>query len=137
MHVPIVRNLAKHTGAGAASAKASQAMGLQRELYLAIGALVSLTTNLWVERRLTNGSTGRVVDVIWGPDDDSKTPNLPLCVVVDFPDYNGPPFFSGEGRETWVPIPPITASWYIIGGRQPDGYSTCTRTMLPLRLRWA
>jgi hypothetical protein len=46
--------------------------------------------------------------------------------------YGGPTFFpENESRKQWVPIYPITAEDYYVGGK------SLSRTMLPLRLAWA
>ena len=55
---------------------------------------------------------------------------MPLAVIVDFPDYTGPAFFLGEGREKWVPIQPRTVEW-------KSGLVKCSRQQIPLTLSWA
>jgi len=83
---------------------------------------------------LCNGSTGTVVDLIYLP--LQAPPDLPCCVIVDFgTSYTGPTLFHEQGRQGWVPIHPITASWTTVGtqGERLDH----TRTQIPLRLSWA
>ena len=33
-----------------------------------------------------------------------NAPSLPLAIIMDFNEYKGPPFFTGLGKEKWVPI---------------------------------
>eukprot|EP00957_Ditylum_brightwellii_P157456 11983720-Ditylum_brightwellii.AAC.1 len=58
--------------------------------------------------------------------------------MVDFgSQYNGAIFFpDDEIRKGWVPVHPITASWYTPNST-PDQYDEHACTMLPLRLAWA
>ena len=85
---------------------------LPRNLELAVGALVLLLHNLAVEHRLMNGSQGKVVDIVFSPGDhpnhDRVASRLPCAVIVDFPGYSGPPFFSEPSRRTGVILRPRT-----------------------------
>jgi hypothetical protein len=54
---------------------------------------------------------------------------MPQCVVVDFPFYEGPPFFAEDARRTWVPILPRTVT--------DDVQRDVSRTQIPLILAWA
>eukprot|EP00957_Ditylum_brightwellii_P012428 938984-Ditylum_brightwellii.AAC.1 len=48
--------------------------------------------------------------------------------------YTDTTFFpDDETRRVWVPIHPITATWYTLN-RTPGQYDEHTHTMLPLRL---
>ena len=60
--------------------------GLERDLYLAKGAKVMLTTNLYQQVGLVNGIRGQVVELVFAY--DAPPPNLPLY-VVKFRGYSG------------------------------------------------
>lgn len=107
--------------------------GLSKRLELAIGAPVLLTHNLAVEHGLVNGSQGQVVDIVCcngdHPNHDTRARRMPTAVVVDFPEYKRPAFFTGDGESTWVPLFPST--------RKSENDGTITRTQYPLTLAWA
>lgn len=145
---PILNILATNSCARARGLASDHFNGLQNSLFVCIGATVVLTTNLWPEMGLSNGSTGVVKDIefrgvdaavanrVWNPS------MLPHCIWVDFGDhYHGPPFFPNEldGRQErrgWVPIGPQSLSEYVRKANSMEE-NTLTRTMLPLRLAWA
>jgi PIF1-like helicase len=104
-------------------AESDVAGGLVSTLALCVGARVMLVHNLWVERRLVNGSVGVVRAIIYAP--GTRPPQLPQVVFVDFPDYTGPRMPNGV-----VPITPRTFHW-------TDKGKQCARTQLPLILCWA
>eukprot|EP00957_Ditylum_brightwellii_P113580 8659764-Ditylum_brightwellii.AAC.1 len=58
--------------------------------------------------------------------------------MVDFvPQYTGTTFFlDGKTRMGWVPVHPVTATWYT-PSRTPGQYNDHTHTMFSLRLAWA
>ena len=62
---PIARASAVHTGANARRASADTAEGLERDLYLAKGAKVMLTKNLYQQVGLVNGIRGEVVQLVY------------------------------------------------------------------------
>ena len=55
---------AEYIGAGARSAKEDNAKGLGAELCLALGYKVILTSNIWIENGLCNGSISTIRDII-------------------------------------------------------------------------
>ena len=62
---PVARVSAVHTGANARRASADTAEGLERDLYLAKGAKVMLTKNLYQQVGLVNGVRGEVVELVY------------------------------------------------------------------------
>ena len=106
---------------------------LPPRLELAVGALVILLHNLAVELGLMNGSQGIVVDIVYAqgdhPNHDCVANRMPCAVVVDFPGYSGPAFFSDPSRRTWVVLEPKT--------QESGERSEITRKQFPLVLAWA
>ena len=62
--------------------------GLEPCVFLAKGAHVMLTMNLWTDVGLCNGATGTVIDFIYA--DNQQPPDLPEAVIVKFDNYKGP-----------------------------------------------
>ena len=102
--------------------------GLSKRLELAVGAPVLLTQNLAVEHGLVNGSQGKIADIVYcngaSPNHDTRALRMPSAVIVDFPEYKGPTFFSEAGKRTWVPLFPRT--------RQSEDDAAVSRTQYPL-----
>lgn len=81
-----------------------------------------LTANLWQEAGLCNGAPGIVRHFIY--QDGHAPPDLPIAVLVELPNYCGPPFFHSAPK--CIPITPITFEW-----------ESKSRQQLPLQLRYA
>jgi len=106
---PILHINASNSSARARGMSSDRFNGLQNSLYLSIDATVVLTSNLWPEMGLSNGSTGSVKAIEFRnvqvseaqqiePWDDDR---LPYCVWVDFSEqYRGPPFFLKSMKPT-------------------------------------
>ena len=98
--------------------------GLHKEMLLAKGCEVLITSNLWKDTGLTNGARGIVQHIIY--ENGVNPPMLPAMVIVKVDQYTGPGFL---GMEKCVPIIPLTRQWY-------DHGKSCSRTMLPLTLAY-
>jgi len=122
---PVCRIDARHTGAGAKSAKPDIAGQLPPVLLLAEGSKVMLLWNIWSEAGLHNGLLGEVVDIVYKK--GTKPPQLPLFVLVKVSKkhYFGPRL-SEDLDACIIPIAPVKAGFI------HRGY--CTRTQVPLGL---
>lgn len=100
---------------------------LAKKLYLAYEAKVMLLWNVDLKNGLVNGSRGIVKDFIYH--DTTASPQLPYAVIIDFPEYTGPPFFVGEGKEHWVPLRPEKYEF-------EDSEGSHSRRQFPLSLSW-
>ena len=100
--------------------------GLEPIVFLAKGARVMLTMNLWPSVGLCNGATGTVVDLIF--QNNHQPPDLPIAVIVEFENYRGPAF--SQDKPFCVPICPVTVSLHTEVGIHE-------RQQLPLKLAWA
>ena len=88
---------------------------------------VQLTgTNLCPKWGLYHGARGKVIDIVYHPS-QSPPEDLPLYVLLDIPQYCGPPFI--ETAPTVVPIAPIKV--------QCKNNFCCSRTYIPLQLAFA
>jgi hypothetical protein len=83
-----------------------------------------LTANIWIEASLVNGSMETIQDIIFkgqGP------PSLPIAVLINFDNYEGPTISNTEGVKV-VPIVPIKRTWKGKNGIQ------CSRLQIPICL---
>lgn len=132
---PCARVQAKHDGGREAkAATADEAMGLESDCVVSIGARVMISRNIWQREGLVNGTLGDVYDVIWGP--GASRSDLPIAVLVACPTYKGPTLWRTPPAPDFphgIPLVPITPfkATFEIGGK------TLSRTQLPLRLAWA
>lgn len=120
---PVATIKAVHTGANASKASPDDAGGLHPIICMAQGARVMLTSNLWVEAGLVNGSMGTVAAICYRSGE--APPSLPVSIMVHFDSYSGPAYPDGT-----VPITAVRRSWSMSGVQ-------CSRLQLPLKLAWA
>ena len=146
----VVRCDATHNDPRAERRPAEQYRQLRRAAHLCVGAPVMLTQNyIWnksvVQLGLMNGARGTVVAILYVREGEERTDGnllagvgipapgrlsrpLPDFVVVNFPDYTGPPLFPGLPR-TWVPVPPAE-----VKNKDNKKY---VRVGMPLNCAWA
>ena len=120
---PIATIKAIHTGPNAAKASSEDTDGLEPIIFLACGARVMLTANLWVDVGLVNGAMGTVAAICYS--NGGAPPHLPVAVMVHFDAYQGPKLPDGT-----VPITPLHCTWSASG-------ASFSRLQLPLKLAWA
>ena len=130
---PVVKCAATLNCATARRAPADAASGLKTVLFLAKGAKVMLTKNLWQEVGLVNGIRGEVVEIVYT--EGAPAPLPPCYVVVRFDGYTGPDWSSGKMYRGCVHISPVQSAWSSCGANGEG--NTVTRTQLPLKLCWA
>ncbi|CAB4011401.1 ATP-dependent DNA helicase PIF1 [Paramuricea clavata] len=123
---PIAHINARHSSALAKKISSDDMSGLEPVVFLAKGARVMLTMNLWSSVGLCNGATGTVIDIIY--QNNHQPPDLPIVVIVEFVNYRGPVF--NENQPLCIPIYPITVT-----SQTEIGFHE--RQQLPLRLAWA
>lgn len=123
LHQPTACINARHSSDVAKKASSEDMSGLQPRIFLAKGAHVMLTMNLWTEAGLCNGATGTVEDFVYT--NDQEPPDLPVAVIVKFDDYRGPSVSNTILQ--CVPICPITITSQTLDGSHE-------RQQLPLKL---
>ena len=126
MQEPVVQISARHSSVAAKKITADEFSGLQPLVFLAKGAKIMLTMNLWPTVGLCNGATGTVVDFIY--QNNQQPPDLPIAVVVKFDIYRGPSI--SNTLPSCVPICPVTVSAHLTDGIHE-------RQQIPLTLAWA
>lgn len=75
---------------------------------------------------LYNGAIGHVVEIIYEKNSSPLDGSIPEYVVVDFPQYRGPPWI--QEKPSWIPIPPLEVKCR---------KHCCTLQYLPLSLAYA
>ena len=123
---PIAQINAIHSCAAATSAKSDNAGGLEPVIFMAKGSRVMLTSNLWQQVGLCNGTRGLIEDLLYTH--GHKPPNLPIAILVNFPDYSDPPFI--QSKPKCIPVPPIVFEWH-------NSLKTLSQQQIPLLLSYA
>jgi hypothetical protein len=124
---PVKKILSIHTGRNALKASEEEADNLPTELLVCIGAQVMLTTNLWTENGLVNGSIGTITDILWDTGQDPSV-SIPSLLLVRFNEYSGPNFRLYGSKI--IPIFPVIRQFDYKG-------IPCTRKQFPIRLAYA
>ena len=126
LNEPICVARAENRPAAARNCKDDDAQSLRNTLFLAHGAKVMLTRNMFVEAKLSNGSIGYIRYIVYKPGEE-QAGGPPFMVVVEFEDYTGPEALAGHPK--CVPIFRERAMWKQKVGRQLQDYH---RTQFPL-----
>lgn len=123
---PICLSAAVNKPPAAKSFMADKAGGLVNEIFLAHGARVLLTRNLWSESGLVNGAHGYIRYIVYreGTDHTTNPPPMPDLLLVEFPGYTGPSF--RDDMNKIVPIVPMSHCW------STKGHENMTRIQFPL-----
>ena len=99
---PIYQIDAVHTKKSSKHLKADNFGGLESKLFVAKGARIMITRNLWPTAGLVNGATGTIIDLIYHP--SAVVPDQPISIIVQFDNYSGPNV--KEGKPGCIPICP-------------------------------
>jgi hypothetical protein len=121
-----IRINADHNRSEASTIATDLFMGLQASIIIARNSRVMITSNLWTQMGITNGTTGTLRFIIYSS--NVGPPSLPIAVIMELDEgYVGP---SLNGLLRHVVINPIMRGVNTAHGRME-------RTMLPIRLAFA
>ncbi|KAJ3454665.1 hypothetical protein MRS44_013265 [Fusarium solani] len=129
LNAPAIQVEAKNQGKGAGQAASDNAGNLSNKFAVARGARVMLTTNLWQPAGLVNGAQGTIYDVAWN-EGANPWQDPPDVIMVDFDNYDGPPYLTTDEGRKIIPILPVTRDFLV-------GNETCSRTQFPLIVAFA
>lgn len=123
---PVAKIASVSKGPHSKTGQSENAGGLLDTVYICKKSKVMISVNLCVKFGLYNGAIGIVEDIIYY--NDKRPPSLPDVVMVEVPNYSGPPFIPEKPKV--VPIFPVE--------RKIDcRCHFCRRKQIPLRLGWA
>ena len=134
--IPVVQIQAEHQGVCQ-----DEGLSLDDETFNQLPALLEvaeeariiLLHNLHVAHGLMNGTQGVVKKIIYpkdgNPNHEIAALRMPDCILVDFPQYEGPAFFQEPTKRTWVPLFPRSIS--------DSSSKDVTRRQFPIVLGWA
>ena len=100
--------------------------GLIDTIYICKNSKVMISVSLCVKFGLFNGAVGTVEDILYL--NGRKPPALPDVVMVEVPNYSGPPFITEKPKV--IPIFPVER-------KIECRCNFCKRKQIPLRLGWA
>jgi ATP-dependent DNA helicase PIF1 len=101
-----------HSSAEAEKADTQTAGNLQKVFFVSINSRVMLTSNMWVERSLVNGSFGFVRDFVWPAGTVNPRNTMPLAILVAFNNYkDDAPYFVKHNGKHLVPLFPVRRSF--------------------------
>lgn len=121
--VPKIASVSK--GPYSKTGKSENAGGLDT-VYICKKMLGYDSVNLCVKFDLYNGAIGIVKDIIYC--NDKRPPSLPDVVMVEVPNYSGPPF---------IPEKPKVVPIFLVEREKNCRCHFCRRKQIPLRLGWA
>jgi len=138
--MPILKVQARNSSSAARKKTSDYFQQLVNHEYYSVSSKVLLTKNLKPELGLANGTTGKVIDIVWkeGTTDQQISDASNLFLWVDFGDqYKGESFFeSFPERHGWFPIFAYECTNFEVN-RTGTGTTHLSRSMLPLKLSWA
>lgn len=123
INLPVAEIEAEHNNATARQGTDALAEGLSRKLYLSVGSRIILGKNICVEKRLVNGSTCFVYDIIYRA--GQRPPSLPFVILIQFDKCAGP-FLVNQ----LFPLKPTVSNWKV---QSVD----CSRKQFPINLAYA
>ena len=137
---PILKVEAKNLPSTARKRKPDYFQQLVNHEYYAVNSKVLLTKNLKPELGLANGTTGKVMDIVWkdGSTDEDISNASNLFIWVNFGDnYKGETFFADfPERKGWFPVFAYEFTNFEMN-KSGMGSRPLSRTMLTLKLSWA
>jgi ATP-dependent DNA helicase PIF1 len=128
---PVLCRHAKHNHAEVKNAKSYDAEGSEREVLLAEGEKVMLTSHLWTSKGLANGAQGVVKKIWFGHGSNAHIAIFWLWFLFNSMDLLDPKHQDGKALiDLGVSISPAVAHWETNAGKD------LVLTWLPLMMAW-